>query len=263
MVEGKTASGVARDDSTSRAEIPPGLATLHGVPLGPYTLRLANVTPRGYVEQVNFDLLLVHDAGHEATPPVFSGIYSSGRPAAGIVGWVDGVYCNLVRFPDGAQIDLARSGLDRLLFGHLGELIPPNGRLMVAYEAFHVDSPILRQTREALRRGVPPLATPIGELLFHANCWLGVRDWYIPEGGREGHRKLQGNKALDARHRRRRAEEAVQQLLTFLDRADSAADALVRAAGERSRSIIADLLACVSDDLRRQAQDRLRVKNGG
>jgi hypothetical protein len=128
---------------------------------------------------------------------------------------------------------------------------------MVAYEAFHVDAPLLRRTQEALRRGVPPLATPIGELLFHADCWLGIRDWYIPEGGREGHRKLQGNKALNAAHRQRRAAEAVQELLAFLEQTGTADDALTREARRRSTTIVAALLTYVPDDLRQQAQERL------
>lgn len=237
-------------------EVPPALAALDHEQLGPYVLRLPNVTPRGYVEQVNFDLSLTDGDGHLAQPPVFSGIYSNGRPATGIVGWIDGVYCDPVRFPDGRPVSLTAEGLARPFFARLGELIPPNGRLMVAYEAFHVSSSLLEETQEALRRGVPSLATPIGELLFYADCWLGIRDWYIPEGGREGHRKLQGNKALDADHRRRRAEEAVQELLAFLDRTHASDDVSIRAARERSAAIVAALLEHVPEDLRQRAQKR-------
>ncbi len=142
------------------------------------------------------------------------------------------------------------------IFRRLGELIPPNGRLMVAYEAFSVDSPALQETREALRRGVPPLATPVGELLFYADCWLGMRDWYIPEGGREGHRKLQGNKALNAGHRQRRADEALTQLLAFLDEPDADSDALMRAARQRGAAIASALMAHASHELRQRLQER-------
>lgn len=256
MVESSTR--VRQEDTGGDAEIPSALAGLDGTPLGAYTLRLTNVRSRGYVEQVNFELRLADSMGAVASPPVFAGIYSQGRPSAGIVGWIDGVYCSPVRFPNGRQLDLAEGGLDRQLFAHLGALIPPNGRLMVAYEAFHVDAPILRETLEALRRGVPPLATPLGELLLHADCWLRIRDWYIPEGGREGHRKLQGNKALNAAHRQRRAEEAVRELLGFLESsASDEADALLRAARERSQRILNALWPHVSEEALRQA-DRSR-----
>ncbi len=247
---------VRGDPGSGEVEIPAALAALDGTPLGAYTLRLTDVRSRGYVEQVHFELRLADETGTLAAPPVFAGIHSRGRPSAGIVGWIDGVYCSPVRFPDGREVDLAQDGLDRQLFARLGGLIPPNGRLMVAYEAFHVDAPILRETFEGLRRGLPPLATPLGELLYHADCWLRIRDWYIPEGGREGHRKLQGNKALDAAHRQRRAEEAVQELLDFLESSASTSDALMEAARQRSRRIIAGLLPYVaSEPLRRAAQE--------
>lgn len=255
MTEGSTTAtwGAPTPDEV---EIPSALATLDGTSLGAYTLRVTNVRSRGYVEQVHFELRLADATGALASPPVFAGIYSRGRPSAGIVGWIDGVYCSPVRFPDGREIDLAEGGLDRQLFARLGALIPPNGRLMVAYEAFHVDAPILRETFEGLRRGVPPLATPLGELLYHADCWLRIRDWYIPEGGREGHRKLQGNRALDEAHRQRRAEEAVQELLDFLESSVSTSDALMEAARERSRRIIVALRPYVtSEALRRVAQE--------
>ena len=254
MTAQQTTPTVADDGSSPSPQVPPALAALDGAILGPYTLRLTKVSPRGYVEQVHFELALAEERGSLATPPLFGGVYSSGRPAAGIVGWIDGVYCSPLRFPDGRQIDLAAEGLDRPFFARLGELIPPNGRLMVAYEAFHVDAPLLHRTQEALRRSVPPLATPIGELLFHADCWLGIRDWYIPEGGREGHRKLQGNKALNAAHRQRRAAEAVQELLAFLEQTDAADDALIREARQRSAMIVAALIRYVPDDLRQRAQ---------
>lgn len=238
MAELGVAAAVARDILGSRPGMSLPLTALEGEPLGPYTLRLTGVVSHGYVEQINFNLNLCDVKGRQAAPPVFSGIYSSGRPAEGIIGWIDGAYCSPVGLADGGQIDLAQAGLDRRLFARLGDLIPPGGRLMVAYEAFHLNGPVLRQTSEALRRGVPPLVTPIGELLFYGDCWLGMRDWYIPEGGREGPRKLQGNKALNARHRQQRAEEALQQLLAFLGRTGSVDDPLIQAARRRSARVV-------------------------
>lgn len=220
----------------------PPLAALQDTPLGPYRLRLTDVTSRGYVEQVNFALHLCDSEGAKATPPVFSGTYSGGRPSGKVKGWIDGVYGSPVCLTDGRQVHLAEEGLDRPLFARLGALIPRGGRLMLAYEAFHLDSPLLRQTAQGLCRGVPPLATPVGQLLFYADCWLGVRDWYIPEGGREGPRKLQGNKALDEAHRRQRAEEAVEQLLSFLDRTGSEDDPLIQDARRRGATTVRMLL---------------------
>ena len=61
--------------------------------------------------------------------------------------------------------------------------VGPGGSIMVAYG---VD-----ETEGALRRRVPPAATPLGRALIAAGCrWL--KDWYFAEGGREGEAKLQG-----------------------------------------------------------------------
>lgn len=52
------------------------------------------------------------------------------------------------------------------------------------------------ETERALRRKVPPAATPLGLALLGAGCrWL--KDYYYAEGGREGHAKLQGELPLD------------------------------------------------------------------
>lgn len=233
---------------------PRALADLDLATLGPYRVRLSNVTSRGYFEQFNFVLELADRAGQQrAEPPLFEGLYSDGRPAVDIVGWVDGVFNSPARFADGRAVDLLSEGLARPFFARLGKLIPPNGRLMMAYEAFHRASPLLAETSTGLGRGFPPLATPIGELLFFADCWLNIRDWYIPEGGREGNRKLQGNKALNDAHRQRRAEEAVQQLRRFRDAAGPGDDALARAAHARSETIMAALLQYTANEFRRQA----------
>ncbi len=230
-------------------EPPLALAAFDRVRLGPYRVRLSNVTSRGYFEQFNFVLELTDHKGQQrAEPPLFEGIYSAGRPTVGIAGWVDGVFSSPVRFAGSTSVDLVREGLAQQLFSRMGELIPPNGRLMIAYEAFHRSSPLLAETSECLSRGFPPLATPIGELLFYADCWLNIRDWYIPEGGREGNRKLQGNKALDVAHRQQRAEEAFRQLRHFLETTGPGDEALSRAAHRRSEMIAAALVELTSDE---------------
>lgn len=59
---------------------------------------------------------------------------------------------------------------------------------MVGYQA--------DDTERALRHWVPPAATPLGLALLQAGCrWF--KDWYFPEGGREGGTKLQGALPLD------------------------------------------------------------------
>jgi hypothetical protein len=87
--------------------------------------------------------------------------------------------------------------------------VGPGGSIMVAYER--------DETERALRRKVPPPATPLGLAMLRAGVrWF--KDWYYPEGGREGGTKLQGTLPLD--HDRRRDSEGrlVAELRAFLAR---------------------------------------------
>jgi hypothetical protein len=80
---------------------------------------------------------------------------------------------------------------------------------MVAYER--------DETERALRRKVPPPATPVGLAMLRAGCrWF--KDWYYPEGGREGGTKLQATLPLDDDRRPASEERLLQELREFLDR---------------------------------------------
>jgi hypothetical protein len=76
----------------------------------------------------------------------------------------------------------------------LADAIPAGGHLMIEYE-----KPMWRSTFSGLLAGVPPGETPLGRLLSEVGCGSSFKDWYFPEGGQEGGRKLQGNKALPER----------------------------------------------------------------
>ena len=110
------------------------------------------------------------------------GLWCSGRPEAGVRPWVD------------------LHDVDPRLLTPVARVLGPGGAIMVAYGQ--------GETERALRRKVPPAATPLGLELLQAGCrWL--KDWYFAEGGREGHAKLQGELPLDDAHRRR-AEQALR-----------------------------------------------------
>jgi hypothetical protein len=95
---------------------------------------------------------------------------------------------------------------------------------------------MMRETRIGLGARIPLLTTPVGFLLLRAGCWSGLRDWHFPEGGREGPRKLQGNKAPDAAHARERAAEIAQELGSFLGSA--ALDEIEQRAQIRAKTIL-------------------------
>jgi len=113
----------------------------------------------------------------------------------------------------------------------LAGLIPPGGHLMIEYE-----KPEWRSTQLGLLAGIPPLATPMGELLFELDCGDSFKDWYFPEGGQEGGRKLQGNKAYSAEQREEFRAKRAAELRKFLEGPTRGAhdlDAAARAAARR------------------------------
>lgn len=171
-------------------------------------------TPRPYIEQAWFDLYAVDEHSHRSREPLFSGLFSAGRASEGIAGWVDGTLYDRVSFL------CAESSVDETTLREtarlLGHLVPPGGRLWLAYETFEQEGALHAQTRRELAKGIPPALTPLGLLLVAAGCWAGIRDWYIPEGGREGPRKLQGNKPLNPVHAERRRHELLQEVETFV-----------------------------------------------
>lgn len=130
--------------------------------------------------------------GTESDQPAAEGLWFAGRPTEGIRPWADLV----VRDPS-VLLEVARA-------------VGPGGSVMVAYEG--------DDTERALRRKVPPQATPLGIVLLRAGCrWF--KDWYYPEGGREGGTKLQGTLPLDE-DRRRKAERALSEELQAFLKAD-------------------------------------------
>ncbi|MCZ7525011.1 MAG: DUF1122 family protein [Acidimicrobiia bacterium] len=127
--------------------------------------------------------------GHDDGRPAGRGLWCPGR--AGIRPWAD-----LVIDDPSVLVDVAAT-------------LGPGSSIMVAYDA--------DDTERALRRKVPPAATPLGLALLRAGCrWF--KDWYYPEGGREGGTKLQGTLPLDAERRRRSEAVLAEELRAFLAR---------------------------------------------
>jgi hypothetical protein len=212
--------------------------------VGEYRLHVEFVGRARYFDQRDFALYLIDARGHALDAPVFRGRYNAGRPSIFVPGWIDGEFVedpaedrrprtetSVIRLP---------SSVHEAIASKLGALVPPGGRFWLAYEAFDAEGVLMRETRAELRERVPLLATPIGYLLFRAGCWSGLRDWDIPEGGREGPRKLQGNKPLNAEYARQRAAEIVPALEEF---AGNAKTGLERRAALRAQKIVPALRA--------------------
>lgn len=145
----------------------------------------------------------------DGTTPAAWGLLNRGRPADGIRPWADLVVADLAVLAD------------------VVEWVGRGGAVMVAYNA--------DDTERALRRHVPPAATPVGLALLDAGCrWF--KDWYFAEGGREGGTKLQATVPIDASHEEAAAAVLATDLEAFLDaRAGTQAD---RGRAERALCVL-------------------------
>ncbi|HJM74385.1 MAG TPA: DUF1122 family protein [Dehalococcoidia bacterium] len=149
------------------------------------------------------------ELGRPEDPLVFGMVNSGPYPG---FNWVEVIDCSeRLVIPDGREVTVPEGVLWGVL-AQLASLVPAGGHLMAEY-----DSSGQRVTARALAAGVPPRATPLGAAMAAAGCGIAFRDWYISEGGREGPRKLQGFRALDADHQRLRDGETLATLRAFMD----------------------------------------------
>jgi hypothetical protein len=165
------------------------------------------------VEQTFFSVFIVDSSGRESDNPVFEGIYSSGIEPY-IDGWIDGHYYEEAAF-GGRRIKLSETGLDLKLFEKVGRTLRPSWSFMVAYESFEKAGKTITETSQGLNCGIPPVATPLGYLLFSTGR-LKIKDWYFPEGGNEGMPKLEGIGFMDRKHAARMKKETVKEVSLFL-----------------------------------------------
>ena len=185
------------------------LAALEGRDTSAGPLRVAELKRGRFPEEED----AVLDAGGRDVARVK---HFAGRPSAGVKPWIE------ARF-DGD--DALTPELVRLL----ADLLPPGGYLMVGYGN--------DETERALKRRVPPAASPLGKALFDAGCtWF--KDWYYPEGWMEGGMKLQGNKPVSEEARAANLASLRTELEAWLARAHGD-DELVERARARAREILA------------------------
>jgi hypothetical protein len=166
-----------------------------------------------------------------------SGIVSGG--GRGVKPWFECRFHPEATMADGAMLDVRECGLEAALIDRLGELVPDGGHLMVEYE-----SPGQSMTHAELLLRVPPAATHLGALMFHAGFRGAFKDWYISEGGHEGPRKLQANKSPNVEAARVATRTQLAELTDFIKQTlpKGRADAeIVARAQARARAILKDL----------------------
>lgn len=227
------------------------LDALNDQPIGSYRLQVEKLGQTRFFDQQNFELYLIDSHANKSRSPIFRGLYNAGRPSIHVPTWIDGEFVegentagpsvNALHPPSSVESKspILTMTLAELLAQKLGALIPRGGRFWLAYESFEVEGELMRETRAGLLANIPLVTTPIGFLLFRAECWLGLRDWHFPEGGREGPRKLQGNKAVNSEHAKQRAAEMIEELRIF--QTQRAENKVIASAHSRAEIVLSSL----------------------
>ena len=141
--------------------------------------------------------------------PIILGLFNSGTYPGN--NWLEIInFRKQIEFDSNQIIEVSEQA-ELEIFSNLGKILPPGGHLMIEY-----DSESRRLTARSLLVGVPPDATPVGRLLYIAGCGYSIKNWYIPEGGREGLRKLQGFKPLDRKHQIIAAKKQIDMLNQYI-----------------------------------------------
>lgn len=211
---------------------------LEGRPLGGLSLKVRDLR-RGRTDREAYFNLYLARRDSLSRKPVVQGLFFMGRDEH-IRPWMEFRYDPLLSFTGREDIDLEEEGLSGELFRLLGDLIPPGGSLMAIYGA--EPHRLARETERGLKRGFPPMATPLGYHLWRAGFrWF--KDWYFPEGWLEGAMKLQATRPLNEEVRVRRETEARLLLEKFVDREqrDGVRDPESRRALKRAEEILAEL----------------------
>lgn len=193
------------------------LKNLHDKRIDSYTLHLGEVKQLLLTGWKGFKLYLKNSHSILSTSPVIKGIYSVGGKD-GVKPWMDLEYYEELKFFQKEELkdsfSLSSKSLDRKLFKYLGDRIPLGGHLMVSYEG---EQKIHTETIRSLNIGIPPVATPLGLLIFLGGFQY-IKDWYLAEGGHEGPRKLWGEKAPDEFWAQTFYQRTAQQIVQFLER---------------------------------------------
>ena len=142
------------------------------------------------------------------TPSVLYGIYSRG--GRGVLPWIEVLRFEYILSSNEHQYDLRDHESDVELFRTLAAIIPPGGHIMLGCE-----QPSHMDTDQALVKGVPPVATPLGATLFKAGFPL-VRFFDLPEGGLEGQKKLWAERPMDERMHRVWQHQTLMDLQKFI-----------------------------------------------
>lgn len=139
--------------------------------------------------------------------PVFGGLHHAG--AAPAQNWLAVTEFAGTVPVTGGEVEVPE-GIDIRSVEALADLVPPGGHLLMEYGSTH-----RRITARALLQNVPPVATPLGGMMFATGCGVAFTDLRTTTA--DGTRLLQGYRPLDTAHEAHRAPEMLAQLEWFMD----------------------------------------------
>lgn len=169
------------------------------------------IGPRSRVGATQFSVYLVSEELGRMVEPAIRGLHHEGELP--LQHWIEVTdYLDRPSLEDGRFVEIPE-GIELRIVEALGALVPAGGQLMLEY-----DSPSRSVTASALAAGVPPVATPLGGMMFAAGCGATFSDDGSAAGGRAGRRKLRGSRALDLDHERSRGLQTLAELEKFMGR---------------------------------------------
>jgi hypothetical protein len=187
------------------------LAALDGAAVGQGVWLAVEVGSRSRAGATHVRAYLVSDELGRTLEPVLHALHYAGTLP--LQHWIEVTdYLDRPSLSGGGFVEIPE-GIELRIVQALGALVPAGGQLMLEYA-----SPSRSVTASALAAGVPPVATPLGGMMFAAGCGAVFRDHGSAVGGRAGRRKLCGFRANDVDHERVRGLEMFADLEAFMGR---------------------------------------------
>lgn len=175
-----------------------------GLLTGDFTIFAKRVSRGRFPEEINLEINIKRGQSETYLMQVkiFKGLRPSYKPWAELFG------IKAVVDLAGKSFPYFGSNVEEHLLSLFSDPIEPGGKIFVEY--YRDD-----ETARGLNSGFPPPVTRLGYKLFERSfTWF--KDWYFPEGFREGGQKLQGEKPLDARARKRQLDTIRMETQTFI-----------------------------------------------
>ena len=196
------------------------LEVLQSKQVGPYRTEI-QFLPKQRIGHFDFSLFIKDKDEQLSRFPVVKGICSKGNRGRHIQSWFDFHYYDQFEFYGGNIIVLSRKdGLAKDLFRLIGTAVEAGGMIFVSYITdmiWNIKSDLHRFTRtcfDVSSLNIPPVATPLGHLLFASGCSnIKSRAFDV-----QGSSRIAGEKALDKKGQKQFLKKMEEQLREFLKR---------------------------------------------